>query len=115
MEIATKETALDALKLGPPVGSVWKHSKTGHLYTVVRLSILEATLEAAVTYRSHIDQVEWTRPLSSFRQTVCVGGLWVQRFEPARSAKAEMVIHDECAGGGCEACNMRGSVVKTTP
>jgi hypothetical protein len=113
VETATKEQALAALKHAPPVGSEWTHAKTGKRYTVVRLSILEATLEPAVTYRAQYDGVEWTRTLATFRQLVNIDGVDMPRFLPAEPTRMELALCSECAGGGCIYCGMRGGLARS--
>lgn len=115
MEVMTKEKAVEALKTAPLIGSVWSHFRTGHLYTIVGHSVLEDSVEPAVTYVSHEDGVRWTRRLSVFRQVVPVGdGTTTPRFVPALSAPAQMALCTHCAGGGCDSCHGRGAVVKST-
>lgn len=114
MEVMTKEKAVEALKTAPLVGSVWAHFRTGHLYTIVGLSVLEDSLEPAVTYLSHEDGVRWTRKLSVFRQmTAGIDGKEVPRFAPALSGPAQMALCKDCLGGGCDSCHGRGAVVKS--
>lgn len=116
MEVATKEAALEALKHAPPLGSLWRHFRNGHLYTIVGHSIIERTLEPAVTYVSHADQVRWTRTIADFRQIVANDkGDLVPRFSLVLETRAEVDLCPDCLGGGCEPCNMRGTNVKHVP
>lgn len=56
----------------PMIGQKYRHIKTGGLYTVVNLALLESTLEPLVVYHpddmnSELDgQITWARPLSQF-------------------------------------------------
>jgi hypothetical protein len=116
MEVMTKEKAVEALKTAPLIGSVWMHWRTAHLYTIVGHSVLEDSLEPAVTYLSHEDGVRWTRKLSVFRQMIAgIDGKEVPRFAPALTAPTQLVLCAECLGSGCDLCGMRGALVARVP
>ena len=53
----------------PPVGSMWKHVKTGNTYEVTGMCKIEATNTVAVLYRdwSQPQSLPWARPLSEFK------------------------------------------------
>ena len=57
----------------PPIGSDWKHVKSGGLYSVITYAMIEATLTPAVIYAGgngyHKDGLTWKvwcRPVSEF-------------------------------------------------
>ena len=49
-------------------GETYVHIKSGKAYTVVRVSLMEQTHEALVTYERAPHDMAWTRPLSVFLQ-----------------------------------------------
>lgn len=64
------------------VGGKYRHSKSGTIYIVDGFTILEETDELAVKYSPEgVKDVEFTRHLGSFIETVVVAGVAVPRFE----------------------------------
>jgi hypothetical protein len=62
MEMTREQTEAE---IGPP--DVWKHTKTGNLYSIVCVSKHSETLEELVTYRLTNKSKEfWTRPKAMF-------------------------------------------------
>jgi hypothetical protein len=60
------------------VGGLYRHSKTGGLYRVVDLALLEATEEVGVVYRAEYgEKLVWVRSLGNFLEEV----EGVKRFE----------------------------------
>lgn len=52
---------------GPPVGSVWRHRKTGTKYVVLHVGMIESGLVPCVVYRLHMEPgVVWVRPVTEF-------------------------------------------------
>jgi hypothetical protein len=68
--IRTLEEALvelGAKKQEVPVGSLWRHKKTGTIYTIKDIAILEYDLSLVVSYKElGASKVHWIRPLSEF-------------------------------------------------
>lgn len=58
------------------VGTLWKHKKTGGLYTIVRAAKIEADLTPAIVYEDRSGNV-WVRPEAEFMDG---------RFEPINPA-----------------------------
>ena len=50
----------------PSDGEIYRHIKTGRLYQVVCLGLIESDQVMAVVYRSLVDDVVWIRPLTEF-------------------------------------------------
>ena len=57
----------------PPIGSQWRHVKSGGVYRVKDLCLIEATLAPAVIYEGSHGYVQgkvlwntWCRPISEF-------------------------------------------------
>ena len=48
------------------IGSVWRHKKTGGLYTIMGTCRLEATNAPAFLYRSWYDGTTWARDMGEF-------------------------------------------------
>jgi hypothetical protein len=48
-------------------GTLWKHLKTGNMYVIVDVCLLEATLDEHVLYKraDHTGPI-WCRPMSEF-------------------------------------------------
>lgn len=63
---------------GPPVGSRWRHRRTGTTYTVVGLALDAGACESMVVYQSHSTGLCWVRPLAEW--TAPSDG--ESRFEP---------------------------------
>jgi hypothetical protein len=57
--------------------TVWKHWRTGNVYTVLHYAILERTGEESVVYRGRDSGVIWVRPAREF---------FDGRFQPVPSA-----------------------------
>lgn len=57
---------LSALSGAPPVGSVWKHAKTGNDYVVTARGIREEDLSPMLAYRRVDGSLTWFRPVSEF-------------------------------------------------
>ena len=58
---------LGAKKQKVPVGSLWRHKKTGTIYTIKDIAIIESDLSLAVSYKElGTAKVHWVRPLSEF-------------------------------------------------
>lgn len=51
-----------------PKGSMWRHKKTGNLYTVVDLVVIESDLTLGVSYKPLVGstKLHWVRPLEEF-------------------------------------------------
>lgn len=64
--IELKETEEDiALNMEhAPVGSRWRHKKTGGEYTIVMHAIIELTLSPSIVYRD--EKNAWVRPALAF-------------------------------------------------
>jgi len=56
-----------AESIAPP-GSQWRHEKTGGLYMIASVALVEATLEIVVVYRSLNEEhvLTFTRPIREF-------------------------------------------------
>lgn len=71
----TEEEAHNRLSGCPFPGTVWRHKRSGVLYTVVCGCLIESTLVPAVVYQRHGGEVwskpTWCRPLAE----------WADRFE----------------------------------
>jgi hypothetical protein len=52
----------------PKPGTRWRHLKTGHVYVVLDICTIEATVAPAVLYqrRDVADAHKWVRPLAEF-------------------------------------------------
>lgn len=58
---------LGAKKQEIPVGSLWRHKKTGTIYTIKDIAIIESDLSLAVSYKElGTSKVHWVCPLSEF-------------------------------------------------
>lgn len=51
---------------GELIGRHYRHSKTGGLYTVINIGIIEKTDELAVIYQSNSDHRIWIRSYDEF-------------------------------------------------
>lgn len=49
-----------------PIGTVWRHRKTGHVYTIIGTCRLEATNAPAYLYRRPEDGITWARDMDEF-------------------------------------------------
>lgn len=49
-----------------PMSGVWRHKKTGTVYSILQKVIIEATLEVGVVYWGRGDWVPFVRPLKEF-------------------------------------------------
>jgi len=47
-----------------PVGSRWRHKKTGGIYTVENVVVIESSMQLCVVYRSML--IPWCRPVVEF-------------------------------------------------
>jgi hypothetical protein len=56
----------NANKLLPVVGTVWRHKKSGGVYTVIGTCRLEATNAPAYLYTSTANGVIWARDMDEF-------------------------------------------------
>lgn len=54
----------------PKIGTKWKHVKTGVVYTVRDLCVIEKTLTLCVLYVSHPAGLPWVRPVSEWEEVV---------------------------------------------
>lgn len=64
------------------VGGIYRHNRSGDLYTVEGFTILEVTDEVAVRYCPvSAEDIEFTRPLHSFIDVITIDGQVLPRFE----------------------------------
>ena len=77
-----RQTELSKNSSFPKHGQTYKHYK-GTLYTVQMVAMTEESEEPVVVYNSlsHPELWCWTRPLSSWNETVTIDGKTVPRFE----------------------------------
>jgi len=65
---------------GPPIGSRWRHRRSGGTYVVIAVALVESTLVPAVVYAgvAREGRAVWVRPLEQ----------WAERFEQIGGQKA---------------------------
>lgn len=60
-------------------GQRWRHYKSGNVYQVIAIGIMEASLDPAVVYAGR-DGVVWVRSLSIFTGHAASGNALIPRF-----------------------------------
>jgi hypothetical protein len=64
---------LRVLLAAEPLGGIWRHKKTGRIYSILQKVIIESTLEPGVVYWCSGDLIPFVRPVAEF----------LERFERA--------------------------------
>ena len=57
-----------------PYGLTWEHVRTGRLYSVIAVCLIESTLEPAVVYKGLFDETAWVRPLIEWKEKFKIHG-----------------------------------------
>lgn len=61
--ITLEENTVDYIEA---TGEIWRHKKTGGLYEIIAVGIIEADHTACIVYQSFKDGVVWVRPRLEF-------------------------------------------------